>query len=147
MIVLSNKPHHLVGFMIFLAYMKNITHIDFGIIISLILVVAIAGFIRFNFIDNGDILPRAKVTTVSLVCKDGSVASATYYSPNAGGILQKLSLTIVRERIITNHEMISAISASGAKFSTKDGAFSFWEHQDVFRFIEGEKDVTECTKK
>ncbi|MFZ4648420.1 MAG: hypothetical protein ACOYMB_02150 [Patescibacteria group bacterium] len=116
-----------------------------GAIILLILLIAVAGFIRFNFTNSGDIIPGINATEVELSCTNGYFVSAIYYSPDNDGIMERLSLHVTKDGIETPYEMIPALSASGAKFQTEGGAHSFWEHQGEFRLVKSEEELTVCT--
>ena len=127
--------------------MKKLFTVALIIVGALIIGVVVAGIIRFNFTDGGDIIPGKNATTVNLSCTNEYTGLATYYAPNKKGIMEKLMVVMVgADGIETQYDMIPAVSGSGAKFATGDGSFSLWEHQDEFTFVQGEQEIAVCKK-
>lgn len=125
----------------------NTLRIVFGVVLAFVIIVAMVGFIRFNFTNGGDIIPEVNANVAEVACDNGQEGSATYYAPDARNIMQRLLLVLSKDGATTTYHMVPARAASGAKFETEDGAYYFWEHQDVFRLGKGEETITECRKK
>jgi membrane-bound inhibitor of C-type lysozyme len=79
-----------------------------------------------------------------LDCDNGYDISAIYYAPDSEGVVLKLSLKISQAGKTDTVEMIPAIAASGAKFETTDGQWTFWEHQGEFTLGTGDNHVSVC---
>jgi hypothetical protein len=85
-----------------------------------------------------------KTNKLVLSCDNAYDIKAVYHSPDADGILSKLSLEITKDGKTEKLEMVPAIAASGAKFETEDQSQSFWEHQDEFTLTKGDTDLSVC---
>lgn len=126
--------------------MKKFIIITFCLAAIAVIVVAIAGFIRFNFTSGGDIIPGTNANVAQLICNNGYSAEAIYYSPNKNGVMGKLLLNVFKYEVKTQYNMIPALSASGSKFQVEGGQIYFWEHQEEFTLAEGEKVLAVCHK-
>jgi|GEM_PF-1301994 len=120
--------------------------ITLGIVVGTLLIIVAVGFFYFNGTHEGDSTQGEHTNVAQLSCVDGMTAVATYYAPDAGGIMQKLLFVVTDTRgVETEYAMIPAMSGSGAKFATEDGSFSLWEHQDEFTFSRSDGSSVVCT--
>ncbi len=85
--------------------------------------------------------------SLSLTCDNGSTMLLTYYSPDEMDALSNLTVDVFNNGTKTSYNMISAVSASGARYTTPAGEeeYSIWEHQGSFAFMQGETEITSCT--
>jgi len=81
---------------------------------------------------------------VALVCDNGYAIEANYYSPDADGIMSKLTLVVTKADKTDKFELIPAVAASGAKFETPDQKISFWESLEEFTLAIDDQDVSVC---
>ena len=126
--------------------MKKFIIIIFCLAAIAVIIVAIVGFVRFNFTNGGDIIPGTNATVAQLICNNGYSAEATYYSPNKNGVMGRLILNVFKYEVKTQYNMIPALSVSGSKFQVEGGQISFWEHQDEFTLADGENNLAVCHK-
>ncbi len=126
--------------------MKKFIIITFFFAAIAVIIIAIIGFVRFNFTSGGDIIPGTNANVAQLICTQGYSAEAIYYAPNKNGVMEKLLLNMTKDGVKTQYYMIPALSASGAKFETKTGDFSFWEHQDEFTLAKSGETITVCRR-
>ncbi|MEQ1528983.1 MAG: MliC family protein [Methylococcales bacterium] len=91
-----------------------------------------------------EVNPVPAENKLALVCDNGYAITANYHSPDAEGLMTKLSLEISKEGKTEKLDMVPAIAASGAKFETPDQKTSFWEHHDEFTLAINDQDVSVC---
>jgi membrane-bound inhibitor of C-type lysozyme len=100
--------------------------------------------LRLNQADEAQKESGVAESRLVLDCDNGYRISAIYYAPDSEGVLSKLSLKISQAGKTDTVEMIPAIVASGAKFETTDGQWTFWEHQGEFTLGTGDNNVSVC---
>jgi heat shock protein HslJ len=136
------------GCFLYTVFMNN-KFLFIALSVLVIVIVAIVGIrmIRFNSGDAGDGMPEENVAIAELVCDDGATAVATYYAPDERGVMRQLTLVMTdASGIETRYDMVPAISASGAKFASADGAVTFWEHHDTFTFAREDETIRVCAR-
>ncbi len=118
------------------------------IIIALVTIViasAVVGFLYYKQSkENIDILPPEGANGVRLLCSNGYTGKVTYYDPGTDGVMRRLLIVTAQGEDIKQYLMRQSVSGSGAKFATRDGASSFWEHQGEFSFEQGGVVVAVC---
>lgn len=117
------------------------------IIASLIFVTVILVIVGVYYVQskkNIDILPPEDAGKIRLVCSNGYTANATYYDPAKDGVMKRLLLVTAQGEDIKQYLMLTTVAASGAKFATRDGMSSFWEHQGEFTFEQNGTVVAIC---
>lgn len=87
-------------------------------------------------------------TSHKLNCNNG-YAIVSYYSsiPNEKGITDLLYIEVTKDGKVEKYNMKPAMSASGAKYESTIGKYSFWEHQGEFTFRQDEEEICICKEK
>ncbi len=93
---------------------------------------------------NIDFLPPEDAKGISLQCSNGYTGKVTYYDTGKDGMMRRALVVTAQGEDIKQYLMLTAVSASGAKFATRDGVTSFWEHQGEFTFEQNGVSVAIC---
>ena len=99
---------------------------------------------RLNLFTKEKDINTKKETIVELTCDDGSSMTAKYYEPSKDGIMMRLSLSVYKDGNTVLYDLFPTLSASGAKFETKNQTHSLWEHQGAFTFAVDGVDTSVC---
>jgi heat shock protein HslJ len=91
-----------------------------------------------------DMLPPEDAKGISLSCSNGYTGKATYYDADKNGVTRRLLLVAAQGEDIKQHLMLTTVSASGAKFTTRDGMTSLWGHQGEFTFEQNGTALAVC---
>ncbi len=115
------------------------------VIATIVLLSSVVGAVYYiQSSKNIDFLPPEDAKGISLLCSNGYTGKATYYDPGKDGVMRRLLVVTSQGEDIKQHLMLTAVSASGAKFTTRDGATSLWEHQGEFTFEQNGVSVAIC---
>lgn len=105
-------------------------------------IIAVVYYVRSS--EDIDILPGADAAAITLMCSNGYSAKATYYDGDSSGVMRRLLLVTAKGEDIKQYLMRQDVSASGAKFTTRDKITSLWEHQEEFTFEENGTALAVC---
>lgn len=115
-----------------------------GLVVIALLTAAVGAIYYVRSTKDIDILPPEDAKGISLLCSNGYTGKATYYDPGNDGIMRRLLVVTAQGEDIKQYLMLPAVSASGAKFATRDTLSSFWEHQGEFTFEQNGVTVAIC---
>ncbi len=114
---------------------KKLAIIAIGVLVLASCIIAAVYYVRSK--EDIDILPSADAEAITLQCSNGYSAKATYYDGDSSGVMRRLLLVTAKGEDIKQYLLRQSVSASGAKFITRDQVTSFWEHQGEFSFEQG----------
>ncbi len=115
------------------------------VIATIVLLSSVVGAVYYiQMSKNVDFMPPEDTKGIRLLCSNGYSGKATYYDAGKDGLMRRLLVVTAQGEDIKQYLMLATVSASGAKFATRDGVTSFWEHQGEFTFEQNGVPLTIC---